>query len=283
MAFDQFLKIGDLQFHVQEWGDSRSPLIVLLHGLASTSHMFDLIAPALGEYFHVVAPDQRGHGLSDKPASGYDFETISRDFDGLLDAYGVDQAILFGHSWGAYTTLYYAATRPDRIGKAGLIDGGIRLFSEIFPTWAEAEQQMSPPAYVNRTLADIERMIEYDWLGAAYRPELLPLALSVFDTSDPNNVHAHLCHANHMQIARAIWEIHPYQYYLQVECPLLSVNAIAPGEDGPDVQIQANIAEAEELIGDVQVVWMPETIHDIPWQRPVELLAIMEQFLLPTS
>ena len=283
MAFDRFLKIDDLQLHVQEWGDPRSPTLVLLHGLASTSHMFDLIAPALGDYFHVVAPDQRGHGLSDKPSSGYDFETIARDLDGLLDAYGVEQGIVFGHSWGAYTTLYYAATRPERIVKAGLIDGGIRLFSELFPTWAEAEQQMSPPAYVNRTLADIEHMIQCDWLGAAYRPELLPLALSVFDISDPNNVHAHLSRANHMQIARAIWDIHPYQYYLQVECPLLSVNAIAPGDDTPDAQLQANMAEAEELFSSAEVVWMPDTIHDIPWHRPDELLAIMGQFLLPAS
>ena len=283
MAFNQFIRLGDLEFHVQEWGDRRSPMIVLLHGLASTSHMFDLIAPALAEYFHVVAPDQRGHGLSDKPSSGYDFETVSRDLDGLLAAYGVDQAILFGHSWGAYTTLYYAATRPERIIKAGLIDGGIRLFSELFPTWAQAEQQMSPPVYNHRSLAEIEQMIQAEWLGAAYRPELLPLALSVFDTSDPNEVHAQLSRDNHMQIARAIWEIHPYQYYLQIECPLLMVNAIAPGEAEADAQIQANVAEAEEIIRGLQVVWMPETIHDIPWQRPDELLAILGQFLLPAS
>lgn len=115
MVLNQWLELGDLQIHVQEWGDPGSPLLVLLHGLASSSHMFDLIAPALGDYFHVVAPDQRGHGLSDKPDTGYDFETISRDLDQLLNAYGVQQAILFGHSWGAYTTLDYAATRPDRV------------------------------------------------------------------------------------------------------------------------------------------------------------------------
>src|SRR5882757_2054347 len=103
---DQVVSVGDLQFYVQEWGDRSNPTIVLLHGLASTSHMFDLIAPALGEFFHVIAPDQRGHGLSDKPSSGYDFETIASDLDGLLDAYGAQQTILFGHSWGAYTALY---------------------------------------------------------------------------------------------------------------------------------------------------------------------------------
>jgi pimeloyl-ACP methyl ester carboxylesterase len=279
MAQDQFVKVGDLQFHVQEWGDRGNPMIVLLHGLASTSHMFDLIAPALGEYFFVIAPDQRGHGLSDKPSSGYDFETISRDLDGLLAAYGAEQVILIGHSWGAYTTVYYAASRPQHVAKAGLIDGGIRLFSELFPTWEEAEQGMSPPDYAHRTLSDIEQMIQYNWLREAYRPELLPLALSVYDVSDPNNVHAHLSRANHMQIARAIWEMRPYQYFLQITCPLLSVNAIAPGETTADPQLASAMVEAEQLIENVQIVWMPETIHDIPWDRPDELLAILGEFL----
>src|SRR4051812_9914358 len=260
MAQDQFVKVGDLQFHVQEWGDPNNPMIVLLHGLASTSHMFDLIAPALGEYFFVVAPDQRGHGLSDKPSTGYDFDTISRDLDNLLDAYGAEQTIVLGHSWGAYTALYYAATRPNRVVKIALIDGGIRLFSDLFPTWAEAEQGMAPPEYINQTQADIEHMIQYGWLGAAYRPDLLPLALSVFDISDPNNVHAHLSRANHMQIVNALWKIRPYQYYLQITCPLLSVNAIAPGQTSVDAQLAAVIVEAEQLVENIQVVYMPETI-----------------------
>jgi len=280
MAQDPFLMLGDLQFHVQAWGDPNQPMLVLLHGLASTSHMFDLIAPALGEYFHVVAPDQRGHGLSDKPSSGYDFETISRDLDRLLNAYGARQAILFGHSWGAYTTLYYAATRPERIVKAGLIDGGIRLFSDLFPTWTEAEQGMSPPEYNHCTITEIEQSIQAHWLRAAYRPELLPLAMTVYDTSDPKDVHAHLSRANHMQIARAIWEMRPYQYFLQIRCPLLSVNALAPGDTSTDPQLASAMAEAQQLIENIQVAWMPDTIHDIPWHRPDELLAMMGEFLL---
>ena len=50
MAQHQFIQLGDLQLHVQEWGEPHNPTIVLLHGHASTSHMFDLIAPAIAEY-----------------------------------------------------------------------------------------------------------------------------------------------------------------------------------------------------------------------------------------
>lgn len=279
-ATERFIELGDLRLHVREWGNASQPPLVLLHGLASTSHMFDLIAPALAGQYHVIALDQRGHGLSDQPDTGYDFETIARDLDRLLDALGIARAALFGHSWGAYTVVYYAATRPDRVSQAGLIDGGVRPLSDIYPTWDVAEVEMSPPEYRNRPLADIQRMIREDWLGAAFRPELLPLALSVFDTSDPGDVRAHLKRANHMQIAHAIWAIRPADYFARIRCPLLIVNAGAPGTDA---QMDSYLRDAERLISQVRIVWMPDTIHDIPWHRPDELVAVMTRFLSETG
>lgn len=272
----RFLQLGALRLHVREWGDAHLPPLILMHGLASTSRMFDLIAPSLADHHHVIAPDQRGHGLSDQPDAGYDFETIARDLDHLLDAYGIGQAALVGHSWGAYTTVYYAATRPARVGKAGLIDGGVRPLSDVYQTWSEAEVKMSPPEYRNRTLTDIERMIEVDWLGSAFRPELLPLALSVFDASDPKDVHARLNRDNHMQIAHAIWEMRPADYYPRIKCPLLIVNA---GKPGADTQMDSYLRAAEQSIEQVQVVWMADTVHDIPWQRPHELTSVLDPFL----
>ena len=277
-AREQFLMLGGLRFHVREWGAASSPPLILLHGLASSSHMFDLIAPELAVDYHVIAPDQRGHGLSDKPDHGYDFESVAHDLDRLFDAYKLDQAAVFGHSWGAYTTLYYAATRPARVSRAGLIDGGIRVFSEIFPTWAEAETKMAPPEYIHRSVDDIQHMIEFEWLGAAFRPELMPLALSIFDISNPHEVHAHLSRANHMQIAYPLWDIRPVDFFARVRCPMLIINAVAPGETA-DAQIQALTRNALEANPQAEVVWMPDTIHDIPWQRPRELVRFMKQFL----
>jgi pimeloyl-ACP methyl ester carboxylesterase len=276
-AKSQILTLGDVRLHAREWGDPQRPLLLLVHGLASTSHMFDLIAPTLAEHFHVVAPDQRGHGLSDKPATGYDFETISGDLDRLLDAYGADQAMIVGHSWGAYTLVYYAATRPQRVTKGALLDGGVRVFRDLYPTWDEAEIALAPPTYESRTVADIERMIEFDWLGSAFRPELLPLALSVFDTSDPQNVHAHLRRASHMEIAHTIWAMRPADYYSQIECPLLIINATGESPNGLMVE---DTRAAEQTIAQAQIVWMLNTVHDIPWQRPRELLAVLTPFLL---
>lgn len=269
--------LGAVTLSVREWGSVEQPPLVLLHGLASTGHMFDLIAPTLAERWHVIAPDQRGHGESDKPDSGYDFESVAGDLDGLLDAYGLESAAIVGHSWGAYTALYYAATRPARVVKAGLIDGGVRPLADLFATWDEAEVRMSPPTYQGRTVEDIRHMIEFDWLGAAYRPELMPLAFSVFDASDPRNVRARLSRANHLQIAHALWEMRPADYFARVRCPLLIVTAAAGQQ--PDADMQGYLAEASALAPAAQLVTMPDTIHDAPWQRPHELAEIIERFL----
>lgn len=59
-----------LVMHLRSWGEVGPPL-VLLRGLGSTSRIWKLVAPLMAGRFRVMAPDQRGHGLSTKPASGY--------------------------------------------------------------------------------------------------------------------------------------------------------------------------------------------------------------------
>ena len=107
-----------LRFNVQTWGAPSNPPLVMLHGLASTSHMFDLLAPLLADRFYIVAPDQRGHGQSDKPDNGYDFETLVQDVEAIIVAMGLTTPVrLAGHSWGAFTALYAAAARPALVEK----------------------------------------------------------------------------------------------------------------------------------------------------------------------
>jgi pimeloyl-ACP methyl ester carboxylesterase len=278
MPTSSFIHANGLYIHVADWGGAGSPPLVLLHGLASTVQMFDLVAPALAERWHTIAIDQRGHGLTDKPSDGYDFESIARDLDAVLDALGfVGQAVMLaGHSWGAYTALYYAATRPARVAKAVLIDGGTRRIGDNYATWEEAEIGMSPPRYENRSVEDIRRLIRQDWLGAFFRPELEPLAFSIYDTSNPADVQPHLSRANHLQIARALWAFNPADYYERVECPTLIVAACG---EAPDPATERYADEAAHRIRRAELVWMRNTAHDIPWHRPEELVKVMAGFL----
>src|ERR1051326_9285164 len=107
---DGFVVANGQRLHYRRWlpleERAELPPIVLLHGLASGSHIWNLVAPLLAEHgYSVTALDQRGHGESDKPASGYDYETIIADDAEAIEALGIIKPALVGHSWGASVAL----------------------------------------------------------------------------------------------------------------------------------------------------------------------------------
>jgi pimeloyl-ACP methyl ester carboxylesterase len=105
----------------------RAPL-VLLHGLSANAHCFSgLIAAGLSPTFRVIAPDLRGRGRTDKPATGYSMADHARDVLGLLDALGLERVVLGGHSFGGYLAIYLAANFPERVEKLIVIDAAITL------------------------------------------------------------------------------------------------------------------------------------------------------------
>jgi len=82
--------------------------------------------------FRVVAVDQRGHGLSDKPASGYSGADFSADIASLVQVLDAGPAVIVGHSLGARNAFVVAASRPDLVCGVVAIDFTPFLASEIF-------------------------------------------------------------------------------------------------------------------------------------------------------
>src|SRR6266849_9030785 len=104
LPVDGFVAANGLQLHYRRWSPARPvselPPILLLHGLASAAHIWDLVAPLLaGRGYVVTALDQRGHGESDKPDTGYDFATIIADDTAVVEALGIGRPVVVGHSW----------------------------------------------------------------------------------------------------------------------------------------------------------------------------------------
>jgi haloacetate dehalogenase len=86
----------------QHYLDSgNGPVVVLLHGFPETSFAWRFQIPALAEKFRVIAPDLRGYGETDKPASGYDKRNMAQDLIALLDELGIEKIALVGHDRGA--------------------------------------------------------------------------------------------------------------------------------------------------------------------------------------
>ncbi|WP_405732231.1 alpha/beta fold hydrolase [Streptomyces sp. NBC_01537] len=108
--------------HIAEEGEG--PLVVLLHGFPelwySWRHQF---APLAAAGYHVVGPDQRGYGSSDRPegVEPYNLLSLVGDVIGLVQALGERQAVVVGHDWGGPVAWHAALLRPDVVrGVAGL-------------------------------------------------------------------------------------------------------------------------------------------------------------------
>ncbi|MBO0939622.1 alpha/beta hydrolase [Fibrella sp. HMF5335] len=101
-------------------GPENGPLVILLHGFPEFWYSWRAQIPALvAAGFRVWVPDQRGYNLSDKPVGirQYSIDKLVADVLGLIDAAGVDKAIIIGHDWGAVVAWWLAASHPERVDK----------------------------------------------------------------------------------------------------------------------------------------------------------------------
>ncbi len=91
--------------------------LVLIHGLTGHRKDFELVLPELARHGRVLAPDLRGHGDATPQAGSesFDFATLVDDLAALLDALGVEQCDLLGHSFGGMLSLRFTLAHPERV------------------------------------------------------------------------------------------------------------------------------------------------------------------------
>jgi pimeloyl-ACP methyl ester carboxylesterase len=117
-----------LAYHVLEWGSAAraDQTVVLLHGFLDLAWGWEeTVASGLGGRFHVLAPDLRGHGDSDRVAAGgyYHFADYVADVASLIDELAGARVSLVGHSMGGSVASYYAGTFPERVQRLALLEG----------------------------------------------------------------------------------------------------------------------------------------------------------------
>jgi haloacetate dehalogenase len=109
-----------VRIHYRRAGQGRG--MVLLHGYPETGHMWRKVMPALAERFTVVAPDLRGYGDSDRPATGYDKRTMAADIAEVIRAQALGPVVLVGHDRGARVAHRFALDHPDLLTRLILLD-----------------------------------------------------------------------------------------------------------------------------------------------------------------
>ena len=269
-----------LRLYYRDWGGA-GRAILLLHGLASSSRIWDLAAPLLRRHGRVVALDQRGHSLSGKPDTDYDFTTSVADARGAAQALGLARPVVVGHSWGASVALAYAARDPTCAGVV-LVDGGV-VDMQAVPgaTWDTVAARLAPPDLSHLRLDDLVAYMGRGPLAHLDAPFRRAFFQSLMEEQPAGTVHPRLTRARHMTILRALWEQRPAAVLARVTCPVLVVLA----QDGAGAGDPSYAAAREAGLvlftahPHVQVHTMVDAIHDVPLQQPAALVELITAWL----
>ena len=116
----RYIDTGEVRLHAVIGGEG--PPLLLVHGWPESWYAWRFVMPALARDFEVIAVDQRGMGLSDKPQGGYDTASLANDLVGLMDALGHDRFAVVGHDTGFAISYALASDHPDRVDRVALAE-----------------------------------------------------------------------------------------------------------------------------------------------------------------
>jgi pimeloyl-ACP methyl ester carboxylesterase len=119
-----------VRLHTQVLGHAGPP-VVMLHGIVvgALSSWYFGVAPVLSRTKQVLLYDLRGHGLSERVASGYGIRTMASDLADLIDNFSPAPVALVGHSYGAVVALRYTLDHPDRVSHLVIVEAPLPIFS----------------------------------------------------------------------------------------------------------------------------------------------------------
>jgi len=166
----RYADVGDLRLHYHEAGTEHGTTVVLLHGGgpgASAWSNFGRTIPVFAKTFRVLAVDQPGFGLSDKPTEHDQYFTHSaRALLGLFDALGVDKAHLLGNSLGGGAAVRFALDHPDRAGRLVLMGPGGLSVNVFAPDPTEGVRKLgrfgAKPGPTREKLEEFLRTMVFD-------------------------------------------------------------------------------------------------------------------------
>lgn len=150
-----------MTLHVHEFGPADGRPVVFLHGLSGHGGRWRLLAERELADFRVVAPDLRGHGDSTR-LPPWHLEQHAADVVDLLDALGLDQVPLVGHSYGGATALHVVARAPERISRLALLDPSTGLSPVLCEQ--QALEELTPETWADLDVARAE--LARNWSSA---------------------------------------------------------------------------------------------------------------------
>lgn len=148
-----------------EWGASQPcrPTLLLIHATGFHARLWDPVVAAMGEGWHVVAPDLRGHGRSYRPDTLADWLETAQDIVEWADGCVHGPIVAVGHSMGAFVAARLAAVRPERVERLILVDP-VMMAPELYDTeggWTYTDPAEHPVARRRNAWASAEEMLTH--------------------------------------------------------------------------------------------------------------------------
>jgi len=274
----RFVTVNGLRMHVVVGG--KGPPLLLVHGWPQTWYQFRLIMPTLAQNFTVIAVDQRGIGLTDKPQGGYDLRSEANDMAGLMSALGYSRFAVLGFDTGMPIAYALAADHPERVER--LIVGeaimpGVTASPPLI-AGAKLNQRLWHIAF-NRLDANVNEALvrgrESIYFGAEYAGSPLPASVVRYYvqrvSSGPDALHGSFGWyraIDESSVQNAERKTH------RLTIPVLVVGA-GKGAGASAVTTMQAVAD------NVQGVIIPESGHWVAEEAPQQVLAAVTPFLAP--
>ena len=278
----RYVDTGQLRLHAVTGG--QGPPLLLVHGWPQTRYAWRMLMPALARDFQVVAVDQRGIGLTDKPPDGYDTGTLASDLVGLMEALGHRRFAVYGTDVGMPIAYALAADHRDRVERLVVSEAPLPGVTPSPPLllppllnarlWHLAFNQL--PAEVNERLVRGREEIffgaEFD--ASAGTNKLPEDAVKYYINtlaSDPDALRGSF------GFYRAIPTTTAQNQRRKEQRLTMPVLAIGGAESSGDM-----VGATMQLVADnVQTVVVAGAGHWVAEQAPEELLASLTKFLAP--
>jgi pimeloyl-ACP methyl ester carboxylesterase len=255
--------------HALHWDPTTEPTgstWVLTHGLASNARLWDGVARRLADRGHrVVTVDQRGHGRSSKPDTGYDVPTCAEDLALLVQELGLDRPAVAGQSWGGNVVLELGYRHPDVVDQVACVDGGFIDLRTRFPEWEQCAEALAPPRLAGTPLADVELWFERsmaDWPDEGRRG-----ALANFEVREDGTIAPWLTFERHLTVLRGLWDHTPSTRYPGMRVPV-SLLVAATGDVAWTHSKEQAVDDAIAALPRGRATWFRPAHHDVHAQQP---------------
>jgi len=141
-------QVGDVEIFYRQAGPADAPVLLLLHGFPTSSHMFRDLIPRLSQRYRLIAPDLPGFGQTKAPARGefdYTFDNLAQVIGRFTDVLGLGCYALYVFDYGAPVGFRVAMARPERV--TAIIDQNGNAYAEgLHPGWATWEAYWRSPS-----------------------------------------------------------------------------------------------------------------------------------------